>query len=51
MKLVQANIMVDKVTWDEFRKVAKENEDSASQILRRYMKQYVKQNTKTRETK
>ena len=46
MNLIQANITVEKDLWEEFKKVAKANEENASRLIRKYIKEYLKKEEK-----
>lgn len=48
--LVQANITVEKELWEEFKKVSKANDENASMLIRKYIKEYLKANSKHTDT-
>lgn len=41
---VRANLMVDKELWERFKAIAKSNDETATQLLRKYVKKYVSDN-------
>jgi len=47
--LVQANIMVDKELWEEFKIISKANDENASMLIRKYIKGYLKAHSKHAE--
>lgn len=42
--LVNANFKVDRKLWNDFKKVAKENNCDASKVLRTFIIKYIKNN-------
>ena len=42
---VRANLMVDKALWNRFKAIAKVNDSTATQLLRKFIKEYVSDNS------
>jgi len=42
---VRANFMINKELWGKFKAIAKTNDSTATQLLRKYVKSYVSSNS------